>query len=163
MPKSWGRNFKHHLAGGSLLRNWRQMLDRAIEKMPTTHQYSTCLGQIQVSSVQFSRSVMSDSLWPHESQHSRPPCPSPTPRVHSDSRRSGLNRGKEEIWWVQSLGIRNMIFKISKTYYFTLPRMYNWKAETNVLVRMSTNWTLCPLLVECKLTQPPVQKSLVFP
>jgi len=37
------------------------------------------------SSVQFSRSVMSDSLWPHESQHSRPPCPSPTPRVHSNS------------------------------------------------------------------------------
>ena len=37
------------------------------------------------SSVQFSYSVMSDSLWPHESQHTRPPCPSLTPRVHSDS------------------------------------------------------------------------------
>ena len=36
-------------------------------------------------SVQFSRSVMSDSLWPHESQHARSPCPSPTPRVYSDS------------------------------------------------------------------------------
>ena len=34
------------------------------------------------SSVQFSRSVMSDSLQPHESQHARPPCPSPTPGVH---------------------------------------------------------------------------------
>ena len=42
----------------------------------------------QFSSVQFSRSVMSDSLQPHESQHSWPPCPSPTPRVHSDSRPS---------------------------------------------------------------------------
>ena len=40
------------------------------------------------SSVQFSRSVMSDSLWPHELQHARPPCLSPTPRVHSDSRPS---------------------------------------------------------------------------
>ena len=40
------------------------------------------------SSVQFSSSVMSDSLWPHESQHARPPCPSPTPRVHSNSRPS---------------------------------------------------------------------------
>ena len=39
-------------------------------------------------SVQFSCSVVSDSLWPHESQHSRPPCPSPTPGVHSDSRPS---------------------------------------------------------------------------
>ena len=39
-------------------------------------------------SVQFSRSVVSDSLWPHESQHARPPCPSPTPGVHSNSRPS---------------------------------------------------------------------------
>ena len=35
-------------------------------------------------SVQFSHSVMSDSLWPHELHHARPPCPSPTPRVHSN-------------------------------------------------------------------------------
>ena len=41
--------------------------------------YSTLL-------VQFSCSVMSDSLWTHESQHPRPPCPSPNPGVHSDSR-----------------------------------------------------------------------------
>ena len=33
-------------------------------------------------SVQFSHSVMSDSLWPHEPQHARPPCPSPTPGVY---------------------------------------------------------------------------------
>ena len=38
-----------------------------------------------LSSVQFSRSVVSDSLRPHKSQHARPPCPSPTPGVHSDS------------------------------------------------------------------------------
>ena len=43
---------------------------------------------IQFSSVQFSRSVMSNSLRPHESQNARPPCPSPTPGVHSDSRPS---------------------------------------------------------------------------
>ena len=36
-------------------------------------------------SVQFSLLVMSDSLWPHESQHARPPCPSLTPGVHSNS------------------------------------------------------------------------------
>ena len=42
------------------------------------HQYST-------SSVQFSRSVVSDSLQPHELQHARPPCPSPTSGVHWDS------------------------------------------------------------------------------
>ena len=38
-----------------------------------------------ISSVQFSHSVVSDSLQPHESQHARPPCPSPTPRVYSNS------------------------------------------------------------------------------
>ena len=41
-----------------------------------------------IRSDQISRSVMSDSLRPHESQHARPPCPSPTPGVHSDSRPS---------------------------------------------------------------------------
>ena len=40
---------------------------------------------LALSSVQFSRSVMSDSLRPHELQHARPPCPSPTPGVYSDS------------------------------------------------------------------------------
>ena len=48
--------------------------------------FSTC--SVQFSSVQFSCSVMSDSLRPHELQHTRPPCPSPAPRVHSDSRPS---------------------------------------------------------------------------
>ena len=37
---------------------------------------------LQFSSVQFSHSVVSDSLRPHEPQHARPPCPSPTLRVH---------------------------------------------------------------------------------
>ena len=43
------------------------------------------LSYIGFSSVQFSCSVMSNSLWPHGLQHTRPPCPSPTPRVHSNS------------------------------------------------------------------------------
>ena len=38
-----------------------------------------------LQSVQFSHSVLSDSLQPHELQHARPPCPSPTPGVHSNS------------------------------------------------------------------------------
>ena len=44
---------------------------------------------ISISSVQFSRSVVSNSLQPHESQHTRPLCPSPSPRVHSNSCPSG--------------------------------------------------------------------------
>ena len=47
----------------------------------TTHTYIS----VQFSSVQFSCSVVSDSLRPCESQHTRPPCPSPAPRVYSNS------------------------------------------------------------------------------
>ena len=47
------------------------------------------LQYIKGSSVQFSSvSVVSESLRPHELQHARPPCPSPIPRVHSNSRPS---------------------------------------------------------------------------
>ena len=48
--------------------------------------YSVVDGSLasQFSSVQFSCSIVSDSLWPHEPQHARPPCPSPTPGVHSN-------------------------------------------------------------------------------
>ena len=41
--------------------------------------------QLSFSSFQFSSSVVSDSLWPHESQHARPPCPTPTPGVRPNS------------------------------------------------------------------------------
>ena len=43
------------------------------------------LSNVNFPSVQFSHSVLSDSLRPHESQHIRPPCPSPTPGVHPNS------------------------------------------------------------------------------
>ena len=44
-----------------------------------------CLSCYQFSSVQLNSSVLSDSLWPHESQHASPPCPPQTPRVYSNS------------------------------------------------------------------------------
>ena len=53
------------------------------ETFPSSHKFP-------FSSVQFSRSVVSNSLRPHESQHARPPCPSPAPGVHSDSCPSSL-------------------------------------------------------------------------
>ena len=60
----------------------------------TLQQYMSCelsdvpAGFSKIRVVQFSHSVLSDSLRPHESQHARPPCPSPTPRVHSNARPS---------------------------------------------------------------------------
>ena len=44
-----------------------------------------CDAKAAISSVQFSRSVVSDSLWPHELQHTRPPCPSPTLGIYPNS------------------------------------------------------------------------------
>ena len=51
------------------------------------YQYSwhLCIWLFHLSNSQFSRSIVSDSLQPCESQHARPPCPSPTPGVHSES------------------------------------------------------------------------------
>ena len=67
------------------------------DKYEYIHMYNTWFGKVGtvklskatnsvsiVTSIsQFSHSVVSASLWPHESQHTRPPCPSPTPRVYS--------------------------------------------------------------------------------
>ena len=67
-------------------RNWVSYIASRVFIIWATRGDQFCL--LQFSSVQFSRSVMSDSLSPRESQHARPPCPSPTPGVHSDSRPS---------------------------------------------------------------------------
>ena len=48
-------------------------------------------------SVQFSRSVTSDSLRSHKPQHARPPCPSPTPGVHSDSQANYKNPNEKKL------------------------------------------------------------------
>ena len=68
----------------------RRLLSRLLWPLPccknvSTFSFPTCLvykPSVQFSSVQFSHSVVSDSLWPHASQHMRPPCPSPTPGIH---------------------------------------------------------------------------------
>ena len=61
-------------------------LDSMLKSRDITLLTKVCIIKLWFSSshasVQFSRSVMSDSLRPHESQHARPPCPSPTPGVH---------------------------------------------------------------------------------
>ena len=57
-----------------------------MEKILVTWEWKSFNSEVKsISSVQFSHSVVSNSLRPHEPQHARPPCPSPTPGVHSDS------------------------------------------------------------------------------
>ena len=71
-------SFTTNAKGTSLGRKHKRR-KRSTENKPKT------IKKMIISSVQFSRSVMSDSLQPHELQHARPPCPSPTPGVHSNS------------------------------------------------------------------------------
>ena len=47
--------------------------------------YCLSMNSVEMSSVQFSRSAVSEFLWPHESHQARPPCPSPNSGVHSNS------------------------------------------------------------------------------
>ena len=68
----WGGNWSCLMGGAMLSKSFIQF---------SVDRYS----YVQFSSVQFSHSVVSDSLRPHGLQHIRPPCPSPTPRVYSNS------------------------------------------------------------------------------
>ena len=79
-----------------LNKNKKALTHSMIEKEIATHSSipawrahgETSLEGYSLSSVQYSHSVVSDSLPPHESQHARPPCPLPSPRVYSNSRPS---------------------------------------------------------------------------
>ena len=65
--------------GGSPSLNWLYMNEKKIFYCIKATKIAS------IDSVQFSHSVVFDSLQPHESQHARPPCPSPTPRAHPNS------------------------------------------------------------------------------
>ena len=71
--KKTGVLMSYHIAQGTLF---------SVMQQPTWEESS---GKNQLSLVQFSHSVVSNSLRPHGLQHSRPPCPSPTPGVYSNS------------------------------------------------------------------------------
>ena len=96
-----------------------------------------CLGF--VSSVQFSRSVVSDSLRPRESQHTRPPCPSPTPGVYSNSRPSSR--------WCR-LFFCQLCFKLT----LTLPKSISFFRPGLTHYKMKVYWLLqCGWVNDCLL------------
>ena len=83
---SWSHQEKRKWAQINKIRKERGEITANITEIQRiTREYYEQLYTKKFSSVQFSRSVLSDSLRPHESQHARPPCPSPTPRVYSNS------------------------------------------------------------------------------
>ena len=121
----------------------------------------------RVSLVQFSHSVMSDSLWPHELQHARPPCPLPTPRVHSDSRPSsqwchpaisssvvhfscpnpsqhqGLFQWVNSAWGGQSIGVSASASVLPNTQDWSPLGWTSWiSLQSKVLSRVFSNTTV---------------------
>ena len=86
---AWIISVLKHSKGGPLLdvtvQSRKKTLSVRISKIQQLQVFLSNLLQWVFSSVQFSCSVVSDFLWPDESQHSRPPCPSPTPGIYSNS------------------------------------------------------------------------------
>ena len=102
--------------------------------------------KVKISSVQFSRSVVSDSLRPHESQHARPPCPSPTPGVRSDSRPSSL-------WCHPAISSSVIPFfspSLPASESFPMSQLFIWggqstgvSASASFLSKKSQGWSPC--------------------
>ena len=94
-------------------------------------------------SVQFSLSVMSDSLRPSESQHARPPCPSPTPGVHSDSRPSSQwCHPAISSWLLQNL---NSSPQGCKSYYQP-PAMFRQRVPITHVLLVSNISSKCTII-----------------
>ena len=77
--------------------------------------------------VQFSCSVMSNSLGPHESQHARPPCPSPTPEVHTNSCLSS--------WWCHpaissSIILFSRLQSLPASESFPMSQLFAWGGQS---------------------------------
>ena len=81
------------------------------------------------SSVHFSQSVVSESLWPHESQHTRPNYPSPTPGVHSNSCPSSW-------WWHPDISSSVVPFPsfpqfLPESESFPMSQLFTWSGQSN--------------------------------
>ena len=77
---------------------------------------------------QISRSVVSDSLQPHESQHARPPCPSPTPRVYSDSRPS--SQWCHPAIWSSVISFSSCLQSLPASESFPMSQLFAWGGQS---------------------------------
>ena len=80
------------------------------------------------SSVQFRRSVVSDSLQPHESQHARPPCPSSTPGVHSNSR--PLSPWYHPAIWFSVIPFSSCPQSLAASESFPMSQLFAWGGQS---------------------------------
>ena len=105
------------------------------------------MSYIVIRSVQFSHSVVSDSLGPHESQHVRPPCPSPTPRVHSNLHPSSQ-------WYHAAISSSVVPFSscpqsLPASESFPMSQLFTWDSQSiavsalaSFLLKKSQGWSL---------------------
>ena len=112
-----------------------------------TSNYTTkLLSSRQYGSVQFSCPVVSDSLRPHELQHTRPPCPSPTPGVHPNS--CPLS------WWCHPAISSSVVpfsscpQSLSASESFPMSQLFTWGGQStgvsalaSFLPKNSQNWS----------------------
>ena len=85
----------------------------------------------QFSSVQFSRSVLSDSLRPHGLQHARLPCPSPTPGAYSNSCPSH--------WWCHPTISSSVVPFSSRLQSFPAQSLFQWVSGQSIAVSASAS------------------------
>ena len=100
-----------------------------------------------LSAIQFSRSVVSDSLWRHELQHTRPPCPSPSPGVHSNSRPSSR-------WCHPAISSSVVLFSscpqsLPTSESFPMSQLFAWGTQSigvsalaSILPKNTQDWSL---------------------
>ena len=122
----------------------------------------------QIRSDQISRSVVSNSLRPHESQHTRPPCPSPTPGVHSNSCPSS--------WWFHP-AISSSVVPFSfcpqslpASESFPMSQLFTWggqsigvSASASVLPKNTQDWSPLGWLVRSPCSPRDSQESSPTP
>ena len=125
----------HYAAKGSQICYSALIQIRDMTSTPVTIMYSC-----NIQSVQCSCSVVSDFLRPHESQHARPPCPSPTPRVHPNSRPSS--------WWCHP-AISSSVVPFSScpqslpvSESFPMSQLFAWGGQS---IRVSASASVLPM------------------
>ena len=94
---------------------------------PEPFMFRTVISDVQ-SSVQFSHSVVSDYSQPHESQHARPPCPSPTPRVHSNP--SPLSRWCHPAISSSVIPFSSCPQSLPASGYFPISQLFAWGGQS---------------------------------
>jgi len=141
-----------------------EWMDAWIETTGTRSRGSGLWGYIHrltFRSDQISCSVVSDSLWPHESQQARPPCPSPTPGVHSDSRPSSQ-------WCHPAISSSGIPFSscpqsLPASESFPMSQLFTWGGQSTGVSALASFRPKKSHLLQNGLVGPPCRESSPTP